>query len=90
MVKWDAADRPRLRGAGTILPGSAKKFALAGKGLKSIEVRVHNQHDIPATAAIAAIGPAAWDVFFAPKMDDAIAAIARADADNCFVEVHKR
>ena len=62
--------------AGAMFAGIGRKFAFVRKRLQRVQVGVDHQDHIAAMAAIAAIWPAAINVLFAPKVDDAIAAIA--------------
>ena len=57
--------------------------AIVDQRVQSIDA---DRHDIAAASAVAAVGPAEFDEFFAPERDGARAAIAGADVDFGLIE----
>jgi hypothetical protein len=62
--------------------------------VSEIEERAHTsrrfKYDITAVAAIATVGPAAWDEFFTTKTAGAVAAISGFNVDTDFIDKHRR
>jgi len=59
--------------------------AIKTKISQSIEALISDQIDTAPIATISAIGSTSGDIFFAPKTDTAIAAIARLDPNGCLI-----
>jgi hypothetical protein len=59
------------------------------EGCQRIERGAHFENNTPAVTAVAAVGSAAWHVFFAVEMDHAIAAFTGLYEDFCLIYEHK-
>jgi hypothetical protein len=67
--------------AGAVVAAALAAVAGAGVGTEAeidevVDLGVHLEDDVAAAAAIAAIGPASGDEFFAVEADGAVAAVA--------------
>ena len=59
-----------------------------GQGGKAVDAFLGDEDHAAAVAAVAAVGPAAGDVFLAAEADAAVAPLAGLDADFDFVDEH--
>jgi hypothetical protein len=59
------------------------------EGRQVAQIRVREQHDVAAAAAVAAVGPSARDVLLAAEAQPAVASAPRADADAGAVVKHR-
>ena len=60
-----------------------------GQGGEAIDAFFGHQDDAAAVAAVAAVGPAARDVFLPAEADAAVTPFARLHADFRFVDEHE-
>ena len=61
---------------------------LAGEVEQGVEIFDGLKVDMSSSSAVAAVGPALGDKFFAAEADAARAAVARLDVDFCLVDKH--
>src|SRR5690606_39217919 len=69
-----------------LLAIASAKGALVAVVDQGVEIGVGDQDHVATVATVATVGAAAGHIFFPPKAQAAVAALAGMDADGCFID----